>query len=182
MKAGSGQIELDTIDYHILGLLQANCRLPWGKIGEEVGLSAPAVIERVKKLEESRVITGYRAIVDARALGMDITAFIGVITEHPASIGAVEAQVDALPDILECHHVTGTYTLLLKVKTRNTATLEELIRRIRSIEGVSRTETQVVLSTHAERVQLPLRELAERAALPRPRKSGEREDGERRRA
>jgi Lrp/AsnC family leucine-responsive transcriptional regulator len=73
---------------------------------------------------------------------------------HPKAILAFEEQIHSRPDVLECHHVTGGYTLLLKVKTENTRTLEELISHIRSFEGVERTETMVVLSTHTERAQM----------------------------
>jgi len=85
-----------------------------------------------------------------------VTAFIGVITSHPNLITTIERQLVALNGVLECHHVTGEYTLLLKVKTANTSSLEELITAIRSLDGVTRTETTVVLSTHAESVQLAL--------------------------
>ena len=156
MKIDDEQPELDEIDVQILALLQEHCKMPLAKIGQRVGLSAPAVIERIKKLEEGAVITGYSAIVDARKVGCDITAFIGVLTSHPRSIRDVEQQIEDRPEVLECHHVTGGYTLLLKVKTANTTTLEELISHLRSIEGVARTETMIVLSTHTER-QLRLR-------------------------
>ncbi len=156
MKIDDEQLDLDAIDLQILALLQEHCKMPLAKIGQRVGLSAPAVIERIKKLEESGVITGYTATLDTRKLGCDITAFIGVLTSHPKSIGDVEQQIESRAEVLECHHVTGSYTLLLKVKTANTTTLEELISHLRSIEGVSRTETMIVLSTHTER-QLLLR-------------------------
>lgn len=169
MKLGNHELDLDAIDFQILGLLQQNCKLSWGKIGEEVGLSAPSVIERVKKLEESGVIRSYQAILDGRVLGLDVTAFIGLLIAQPASIQAVEQRVAALDDVLESHHVTGDYTLLVKVKTQNTQTLEELIRQIRSIDGVARTVTMVVLSTHTERVQIPLPQ-PEPAAQRRPRR------------
>ena len=154
MKLGDEHIDLDDIDRRILTLMQDNCRLPLAKIGDRVGLSAPAVMERVKKLEDGGVITGYRALLDARMLGKDVGAFIGVSIGHPKAITRFEAEIDALGDVLECHHVTGGHTLLLKVKTRNTSTLEELIRRIRSIDGVVQTETMVVLSTYVERSQI----------------------------
>jgi len=156
MKTGDAQHDFDAIDRHILSLLQDNCRLPLAKIGEHVGLSAPAVTERVKKLEDSGVITGYHAILNARLVGMDITAFIGVSIGHPKAIANFERAVEALDGVLECHHVTGAHTLLLKVKTQNTSSLEELIRCVRSIDGVVQTETMVVLSTHTERQQLSL--------------------------
>jgi len=148
--------ELDDIDLRILAMLQEDCRTPLVRLGEAAGLSAPAVLERIKKLEAAGVITGYRAILDARRLGLDITAFIGVIMSHPSNIDRFEAELAALTGVLECHHVTGEYTLLLKVKTANTSSLEALISQIRSIDGVARTETMVVLSTHTERVQLGL--------------------------
>jgi Lrp/AsnC family leucine-responsive transcriptional regulator len=146
----------DDTDIRILGLLQEDCRTPLARLGEHVGLSAPAVLERIKKLETAGVITGYRAIVEGRRIGFDVTGFIGVVTSDPESIEQFEQQVTALEDVLECHHVTGAFTFLLKVKTANTSTLERLITQIRSLDGVARTETSVVLSTHIERVQLGL--------------------------
>src|SRR5438045_4326808 len=123
-------LDLDDIDLRILGLRQEDCRTSLVRIGEQVGLSAPAVLERIKKLEAAGVITGYRAILDARRLGLDITAFIGVIISHPNVIGRFEGQLAGLDGVLECHHVTGEYTLLLKVKTANTSSLEALISQI----------------------------------------------------
>lgn len=157
MKFVDEQYDLDPIDMQILMLLQEHCKMQLAKIGDRVGLSAPAVIERIKKLEDSGVITGYTATLDARKLGRDITAFIGVSIAHPKAIREFEQQIDSRPEVMECHHVTGGYTLLLKVKTFNTTTLEELISHIRSIDGVGRTETMVVLSTSSERSQLVLK-------------------------
>ena len=148
---------LDDTDTRILGLLQEDCRTPLARLGEHVGLSAPAVLERIKKLEAAGVIIGYHAVIDGRRIGLDVTAFIGVLTSDPDSIEQFEQRITNLQDVLECHHVTGEYTFLLKVKTANTRSLERLITRIRSIDGVARTETTVVISTHVERVQLGLR-------------------------
>jgi Lrp/AsnC family transcriptional regulator, leucine-responsive regulatory protein len=172
MKLGQEEAELDHVDLGILSLLQENCKLPLAKIGEKVGLSAPSVIERIKKLEDNGVIAGYRAILNASRLGKDITAFIGVSISHPKLIGEFERDIAQLDDVLECHHVTGQHTLLLKVKTANTSTLEELIRKIRSIEGIDRTETMVVLSTHTERTQVAI-QLDAAPASRRPRRIGE---------
>jgi Lrp/AsnC family leucine-responsive transcriptional regulator len=152
-RVGSG---LDATDRAILELLQENCKQPLATIGAKVGLSAPAVVERIHKLEQAGIIRGYAALLDARCLGLDVTAFIGVGTDQPGSIGGVEAGVSAIDEVLECHHVTGSHTFLLKAKTANTESLEELIERIRSLPGVSRTETMVVLSTHTERQRIAL--------------------------
>lgn len=156
MKFGRASSEYDATDRAILELLQENCKQPLAAIGEKVGLSAPAVVERIHKLEEAGVVLRYTAILDPRKLGRDITAFIGVSTDRPGAIDRVEAQVGAMDEVLECHHVTGGYTLMLKVKTRNTESLEQLIDGVRSLDGVSRTETMVVLSTHTERLRIAL--------------------------
>jgi Lrp/AsnC family leucine-responsive transcriptional regulator len=154
MKLGSEAIEPDAIDLQIIAALQEHGRIALTKLAEQVGLSAPSVIERVKKLEDGGIIIGYHASVDARRLGKDVTAFIGVSIGHPRTVGMFEQTIATLDDVLECHHVTGEHTVLLKVKTGNTATLEKLIRTIRLIDGVTRTETMVVLSTHTERTQI----------------------------
>ena len=151
MKPRRNGAGLDEIDRRILCLLEADCKMPLAKIGEKVGLSAPSVVERLRKLEAEGYILGYHAQLDARRLGMDITAFIGVTIGHPRGIAIFEQQLQHLPEVLECHHVTGEYTLLLKAKLRNTAGLEGLIKTLRSIDGVERTQTSVALSTKVER-------------------------------
>lgn len=157
MKLGNGQeMALDAIDLEILQTLQEDCKIPLARIGDRVGLSAPSVIERIKKLEQAGVVRGYHAVLDSRRVGLDVTAFIGVLLSQPLGIQDFEGTVSALEGVLECHHVTGGYTLLLKVKTQNTSSLEKLISQIRGIPGVTRTETMVVLSTHTERSQIPL--------------------------
>ncbi|MCL5044164.1 MAG: Lrp/AsnC family transcriptional regulator [Deltaproteobacteria bacterium] len=157
MKCGGEQFELDQIDLQILASLQEHGRIPVVKLAEQVGLSAPSVVERIKKLEDGGIITGYHASLDAKKLGQDVTAFIGVSIADAKKISSFEATVPTLDDVLECHHVTGQHTMLLKVRTRDTSSLEELIRTVRLIEGVARTETMVVLSTHTERTQLAIR-------------------------
>jgi Lrp/AsnC family leucine-responsive transcriptional regulator len=171
MKFSRVSPEFDATDRAILELLQENCKQPLAAIGEKVGLKAPSVIERIHKLEEAGVITGYVARLDARRLGRDVTVFIGVDTEHPRAVGQLERELTAIDDILECHHVTGAHTLILKAKTRNTETLERLIDRVRSLEGVASTETSVVLSTHAERTRIALAD-SEEFASRIPRRSG----------
>jgi Lrp/AsnC family leucine-responsive transcriptional regulator len=166
------QSDFDSTDRAILELLQENCKQPLAAIGEKVGLSAPAIVERIHKLEEAGVIQRYAAILDARRLGKDVTAFIGVSTAQSDAIRSVEGAVNGIDEVLECHHVTGAHTLLLKVKTGNTASLESLIGKIRAFDGVSGTETMVVLSTHAERSRIPLD--AGEIFPERPRRSGSR--------
>jgi Lrp/AsnC family leucine-responsive transcriptional regulator len=145
---------LDQIDLKILSILQNNGRAHLADIAKEVDLSSPAVMERVKKLEARGVIRGYRAVLDAKKVGKDITAFIGVSVSHQRHIAAFASYMSGQPDVLECHHVTGEESFLVKVKTANTESLEKLLGEIRSVEGVTRTVTKVVLSTVKESEKL----------------------------
>jgi Lrp/AsnC family transcriptional regulator, leucine-responsive regulatory protein len=148
--------ELDRTDLLILDQLQENCKRPLAAIGEKVGLTAPSVMERIHKLEQAGVIREYVAVLDAKRLCKDITAFIGVSISHPRAIGAFEQAIRHQDEVLDCHHVTGAYTLILKIKADDTDNLERVIQRLREIEGVTRTETMVVLSTHTERTRIAL--------------------------
>jgi Lrp/AsnC family transcriptional regulator, leucine-responsive regulatory protein len=141
---------LDQIDLKILYILQNHGRSRLADIADEVELSAPAVMERVKKLEASGVIRGYQALLDAKQVGKDITAFISVSIGQQREIDKFAEQMLQYPDVLECHHVTGDESFILKVKAGNTDALEKLLAQIRSVDGVTRTVTKIVLSTAKE--------------------------------
>ena len=147
---------MDEIDLQIVDLLQRNGRATQLEIAKSVGLSQPAVAERIRKLEERRVITGYAARVDAAWLGSDITAFIGVGIEHPKYFDGFARKVMTNEEVLECHRVAGTDSYLLKVKTRNTRTLDRLVVEVlRTIAGVTRTHTTIVLASIKEETRVP---------------------------
>jgi len=148
---------IDPIDYRILALLQADARVTQAVMARAVGLSQPAVAERVRKLEAQGVIRGYVARLDPKPLGREIRAFIGVSVDHPRFHESFAKRVRALPEVLECHRVAGVDSYLLKVMTQNTDTLDRLIGdQIRRIPGVTRTHTTVVLSAIKEEVGIPL--------------------------
>ncbi len=153
---------LDEIDKNILSILQHHGRRHLAEIAKEVDLSPPAVMERVKKLESHGIIKGYHALLDAKTLGKDIVAFIGVSVGHQRHIIPFASHMVRQHDVLECHHVTGDESFILKVKTANTDSLERLLGEIRSMEGVTRTVTKVVLSTPKESQVLEL----EQASTP----------------
>ena len=138
-------------DAKILTVLQRDGRLPYQELGAEVGMSGPSAHERVKKLEARAVITGYAAVVDPRALGYDILAF-SWITQAPGT-----AQIDltdafsAIPEIEECHHITGEADYLLKVRARDTRDLERILHLVQATPNVFQTETDVVFSSGFER-------------------------------
>lgn len=142
---------LNSIDYKLIDLLQKNARTTQSEMASAVGLSQPAVAERLRKLEQEGVITGYVARINGRQLGKDITAFIGVGIEHPKYNTRFARIIREIPDVLECHHVTGSDSYLLKVITENTETLDRLISEsLRIIPGVTRTHTTVVMSSVKE--------------------------------
>jgi len=148
--------DLDGIDRALLGHLMDDCKQSLASLGEKVRLSPPSVLERVRKLEEAGVVRGYHAEVSPKAVGLDIGSFIGVGIDHPRSIPGFEKQIADMPEVLECHHVTGRHTLMLKVRTADTGSLHHLISRLRELPGVARTETMVVLETQIERSRLAL--------------------------
>jgi Lrp/AsnC family leucine-responsive transcriptional regulator len=132
-------------------LLQRNGRATQLELAKTVGMSQPAVAERIRKLEERGVITGYAARVDAAALGVDITAFVGVGIEHPKFFEGFDRKVQGLEEVLECHRVAGDDSYLLKIKTRNTRTLDRLLVEVlRTTAGVTRTHTTIVLASIKE--------------------------------
>ena len=140
----------DPIDYRLLALLQSNGRASQMELAKQIGLSQPAVAERIRKLEDQGAIIGYAALVDARRLGKDITAFIGVFTNHPRHNYSFARRISDLPDVLECYRVAGSDSYLLKVKTENTSSLDELIAHIRHFPGVERTQTTIAIASIKE--------------------------------
>lgn len=146
---------MDAIDCQILELLQADGRATQLEIAREVGLSQPAVAERVRKLEERGVIRGYAAKVDATMLGKDITAFVGVMIEHPRYFDRFADAVQELDEILECYRVAGEDSYLLKVKTANTRTLDDLlVGTVRTLPGVTGTHTTIALRSLKEETHI----------------------------
>lgn len=142
--------QLDEIDIKILDILQKEGRTRRNDLAEAVGLSLPAASERLRKLEESRVITGYHATVDYKRLGNDITGFIIVSVDSSRHYGQFIEHAQGQDEILECHAITGEGTHMLKVRTSNTASLERLLAKIQTWAGVQHTHTNLVLSSAKE--------------------------------
>lgn len=144
---------LDDVDVKILNMLIENGRVSYTDIAKEVGMKPPSVIDRIKKLENDGVIHDYTVRVDYKKLGYDITAFVGVSIDNPVHIDNFESQIKNLDDdIIECNHVTGDFTLLLKVITKNTNTLASIVKKLRNFSGVINTNTILVFSTMLEKI------------------------------
>ena len=150
-------MSLDEIDYKVLQALMTQGRITWSELASILELSAPATADRVRRLEERGVIQGYAALIDAESIGCDLTAFITVSLAHPNQRSDFLKKVEELPEIQECHHVTGEDDYWMKVRCRNTKDLERLISdELKGTLGYLKTRTTIVLSTVKETVVLPI--------------------------
>jgi Lrp/AsnC family leucine-responsive transcriptional regulator len=123
--------------------LQTNARLPFAELGRRVGLSTPAVIERVRRLEESKVILGYRTAVDPASVGLPVRAFVKV-TVAGDKLARFAALVQKLPEVIECHRVTGAESFMVQVAVRGVRHMEEVID---SMMPYVATNTSMVLGS-----------------------------------
>ena len=146
----AGDTTIDNVDRQLIDLLLANGRASYAELARQVGLSSPAVHERVGKLEAAGVITGYRAVVDPAALGLDVTALVSVIESDAVHDTGVEEGLRALPEVQSCWRVAGSEGYVLKVRVTDIPALEATIGALNRIRGVARTRTTVVLSTKWE--------------------------------
>jgi Lrp/AsnC family transcriptional regulator, leucine-responsive regulatory protein len=148
----------DPIDLHLIALLQADTRPSLAELGRAVGLSVSSTKERIGKLVDRGVITGYHARADPEALGLDLLAYLFVGWSDPAAEKPFLARIRDEACVLECHHVTGVWNYALKVRVRNTRMLEGLLANvIKAVPGVERTETIIALSTFKETTHLPVK-------------------------
>src|SRR6059036_3322038 len=137
---------LDSKDRRILAWVQRDAKLPQAEIARRVGLSTAAVNERLKKLEHAGVIRRYAAVVDPHAVGASVTAFVEVFIEHPRHEPVFIAKVRAMDEVQEIHHITGEFSVLLKVRTSGMEALQRLlIHHLNALEGVRQTRTVIVL-------------------------------------
>tara|TARA_B100000686_G_C16399436_1_gene766508 strand:+ start:26 stop:505 length:480 start_codon:yes stop_codon:yes gene_type:complete len=154
-------MQIDHIDTLILNELIDNARESASNIADKVGMSIPAVTERIKKLQDSGVIKGYNLVIDNEKIGMDVSAFITIISESSAFFEDVVNEADANPNVISCYTTTGSGSHILLVETKNTSSLEKLLRDIQSWPGVKRTETQLILSSYKTKNRLIIPEKEE---------------------
>jgi Lrp/AsnC family leucine-responsive transcriptional regulator len=147
---------VDPIDRRIVELLTANGRVSYAELARQIGLSGPAVHERVGKLEASGVIQGYRAVLHPELVGLGVTAFIGIVQAADTEIDEVETAMRAHPEVESCYFVAGTESFLLQARVSSIAELEHLIVRLNQIPGVAATRTTIALSTKWEGRPRPL--------------------------
>ena len=147
---------MDEKDKLILSLLQKDGRMTASEMAEKVDLSVPAVTERIRKLTEGGVLKEFRAVLDAKKVGYDVTAYILLDMSSSNSYGDMVQYAQDNDEVLECHSITGEGSHILKVRTHDTSSLESLLRNIQSWPGVIRTHTMIVMSTFKEATCLTL--------------------------
>jgi Lrp/AsnC family leucine-responsive transcriptional regulator len=142
---------LDETDCHLLSLLQEDDRQPLATLSEKMGIAISTINDRIKRLVRNGIISGFHARIAPEAVGLDLLAFIMVSWSNPKVEPAFLDKVKASADVLECHHITGAWNYLLKVRVGTTRDLERFLTdTIKAVGGVERTETLIALSTAKE--------------------------------
>jgi len=145
-----GVITIDELDIKILRLLKENAKIPASEISNQINLSVSAVGERLKKLEKSGVVKQYTTILNPNLLKKDLTALMFISLERPQVSEAFLKYVKQEEEIMDCYYLAGDYDYMVKIATENTTSLERLLNRIKSISGIIKTNTIVVLGTEKE--------------------------------
>lgn len=144
-------MDFDATDRRILEILHEDGRASHAAIAKKVPLSAPAVGERIRKLEQAGVIRGYRAELGREALGLTVSAFVWIAPQPRKPGQALVERLSRLKQVEQLHSVAGAYSYLLLVRVGSTRELDEFLDRLVMLEGVERTETTMVLSTPVDR-------------------------------
>lgn len=142
--------QVDSVDRRLIQALRVNARATYAELARLVGLSAPAVHERVGKLEAAGIITGYHAAVEPAAVGLGISALVGVLQGDRGDSDRIFVALVEMPEIEDCWFVAGEETFVVKVRVPDMPSLEQAIGALNRIRGVARTRTTVVLSTRFE--------------------------------
>jgi len=151
--------KIDQIDRNVLEKLQRNAKITNAQLSKEIGLSPAPTLERVKKLEQSGIIKSYHAKLEPAKVGLNVTTFVQVsLIGHRKSVTeSFVEKINDIPEIIECHHITGTADFLLKVISEDISTYQKLmLEKINEIEEVSNTQSMVILSTFKDSKVLPI--------------------------
>jgi len=151
-------VKLDGTDRKILEILQANSNITNAQLAKEIGLSPAPTLERVNKLETSGVIKSYHAVIDPGSVGIGVSTFVMATLKghNKENIEKFIKAIKGIDEVVECHHITGEFSLLLKIRVRDMEALQQLlIHRINALEGVRQTRTVIVLSTSKEESFVP---------------------------
>ena len=143
---------LDDIDRKILKFLVANARMPYLEIARACDISGAAIHQRIKKLEDTGVVLGSRMIVNPKMLGFDVCAFVNLSIQDPMMLGAVAEKMKHIPEVVECHFITGTYNAMLKLYcVDNDHLMRTIFDGILRVQGISNTQTYISLNEAFQR-------------------------------
>ena len=146
------KFHMDGIDKVILRELMKDARTPILEIARKVGVSGAAIHQRLRKLEKTGLLSGHHLHIDARILGYKTTAFVGLFLDRADDNDRIIAELDKIPEILECHYTTGNYSLFIKISCLdNDHLMNVLNKEIQIIDGVSRSETFISLTQNIDR-------------------------------
>ncbi|MBR4660591.1 MAG: Lrp/AsnC ligand binding domain-containing protein [Bacteroidales bacterium] len=151
------QQQIDTIDQKILSCLVKNARMPYLEIARICGISGAAIHQRIKKLESNGIILGSRLLVKPEAIGLNICVFIAISLSNASHYEEVICALDKIPEIVECHFITGKFAFLVKVYCSDNEHLMNIIlKSIHSIPNIVGTETFISLSQAIDRQVSPV--------------------------
>ena len=149
-------MKLDSIDRKILAELQKSGRESASHIAENVDVSVPTVTERIRKLQEAGGIKRFQAVIDPKSVGLDMAAIITIMSDSSQYYKEVTAAAHETPEVVQCFSTTGNGSHTLLINTKNSKTLEDLLRKVQGWPGVIRTETQIILSTYKTGMVVPI--------------------------
>ena len=155
----------DNRDLQILEILQKDGRSTASDIAKEVDLSIPTVGERIKKLSEKGIINKFVAVLNHKNAGLDLTAFIFIVSEHSDHYDEFIKKTNECKAVMECHSITGGGSHILKIRAKNSQGLEDLLYEIQNWPGVSRTQSNVVLSSYKETTDIDLQSFIEQHSI-----------------
>ena len=151
----------DNIDIEILKILQKDGRSSASDIAKSLDLSVPAISERIKKLTEKGIIERFSAILNHKKAGLDLTAYVFIVSEHSDHYEKFVDNANKCEAVMECHSITGSGSHILKVRVKNSQALEDLLYDIQNWPGVSRTQSNLVLSSYKEETSIDLNILSD---------------------
>ncbi|MEP0986746.1 MULTISPECIES: Lrp/AsnC family transcriptional regulator [unclassified Ekhidna] len=161
MKIQSSRIKLDKIDRKILDILQSNAKITNAQLSKDIGLSPAPTLERVKKLETSGIIKSYHAKLDTDKVGLGVHTFVQVSLKghNKKNIDAFINEINSIPEVIECHHITGSGDFILKIISSDIQSYQKLmLEKVSEIEVVDGLQSMIILSTFKDSKVMPVPE------------------------
>ena len=150
------KLQIDSLDKKILSLITSNARIPYLEVARECNVSGAAIHQRIQRLTKMGVITGSEFSLNPKKIGFDTCAYVGIFLDSASLYPDVVEQLKEIPEVTQCHYITGGYSIFIKIFTRNNEDLKHLlVDKVQAIKGISRTETFISLEESFNR-QLPL--------------------------